>query len=54
MRCAVLLFAVVAVPGVAEPLLSQATTSPSQNSQAAAAKPPRPRSSASSKRAARA
>ena len=39
MRCAVLLCAVVAVPGVAEPLLGQATTSPSQNSQAAAAKP---------------
>ena len=38
MRCAAVLFAVLAVPGVAEPLLGQATTSPSQNSQAAAAK----------------
>jgi hypothetical protein len=39
MRFAVLLlFAVVAVPSVAEPLLGQATTPPSQNSQTAAAK----------------
>jgi hypothetical protein len=40
MRFAVLLlFAVVAVPSVAEPLLGQATVPPSQNSQMAAAKP---------------
>ena len=38
MRCAALLLAAVAAPGVAEPLLGQATTSPSQNSQTAAAK----------------
>jgi len=33
MRCAVLLFAVVAVPGMAEPLLRPPTTTPSQESQ---------------------
>ncbi len=38
MRSAVLLFAVVAAPGLAEPLHAQATTPPSQNSQVAAAK----------------
>jgi hypothetical protein len=38
MRLAAFLFAVVAVPGVAQPLFGQATTSPSEKSQAAAAK----------------
>ena len=39
MRCAAFLLAVVAVPCVAEPLLGQATTSPSQSSQTTAARP---------------
>jgi len=39
MRCAALLFAVAAVPGVAEPMLGQTTTSPSTESQQVPAKP---------------
>jgi hypothetical protein len=40
MRCAALLFAVVAVPGMAEPLLRQATTIRSQKSQVGAEQSP--------------